>query len=148
LKTLTARRACRVTPGDAWYVLRRFNGWLPTLDTVDAIDVAEETSDVGGRFVVLIHEGLHFRGRITALDPERRMRVSVDWCRLLRAELSYEIVARPDDCVLVHTRSYRGVASRLLASVWRGREEEEQSAVLREWCWEAGTIAAKRRYSG
>ena len=147
LKTLVARRACAVSPRDAWNALRRFHGWMPTLDTVDATDLGHEITDVGARFVVLMHEGLSLQCQITGLDKERSMRVSVHWRRLLRAELSYEIVALPDGCELCHVRSYRGLVTRFLASVWRAREEEEQSAILREWCWEAGTIAALRRYA-
>jgi hypothetical protein len=147
LKTLVARRACAVSPCDAWSALRRFHWWAPTLDTVDATDVGEEITDVGGRFVLLMHEGLRLQCRITALETERSMRVSVHWRRLVRAELWYEIVALTDGCELSHARSYRGLVTRFLASVWRAREEEEQSAILREWCWEAGTIAALRRYA-
>ena len=60
---------------------------------------------------------------------------------------TFEIAPVPDGCELVHRRSYRGLVTRYLATVWRAREEEEQEALLRDWCWEAGTIAAQRRYA-
>jgi hypothetical protein len=146
LKTLGARRPCPASPRDAWHALRGFQSWGTTLDTVDATEVGEEIMEVGSRFIVLIHEGFRLECRVTALDPERSMTVSVRWRHLLRAELSYEIAALPDGCELSHARLYGGLVTRFLASIWKAREEEEQSAILREWCWEAGTIAALRRY--
>jgi hypothetical protein len=46
------------------------------------------------------------------------------------------------DCVPIAARW-----TRLLASVWVAREAEDQSGLLRDWCWVAGEYAALRRYA-
>jgi hypothetical protein len=148
LKELVARRACRVAARDAWTALLDIPRWLVALDSVDRADVGDDAvTQVGGRFTVLLHEGLELQCRIAELRPERRMTVTVRWRRLLRADFVYEIAPHQQGCELVHGRSYRGLVTQALGTVWRGREEEEQAAVLREWCWEAGSIAAVRRYA-
>jgi hypothetical protein len=150
LKTLIARLPCSATPRDAWAALAALPWWLSALDSVDAVDDVDVPGElhpgVGGSFRVRLHEGLGLRCRVVAVDPERRMELAVRW-RVLRAVFAYEIVPLEDRCELVHTRSYRGIATRAIATLWRPREEEEQSATLREWCWEAGSLAARRRYA-
>jgi Polyketide cyclase / dehydrase and lipid transport len=150
LKTLIARLPCSAVPRDAWAALAALPWWLDTLDSVDAVDVdveGEAHPGVGSSFTVRLQEGLGLRCRVVAVDPERCMELAVRW-RVLRAVFTYEIVPLEDRCELVHTRSYGGIATRAIATLWRPREEEEQSATLREWCWEAGSLAARRRYAG
>jgi hypothetical protein len=150
MKRLVGRCTCSAPPIDAWYALRGFRWSVSLRDVVaaDAAETGEEANpDVGGRPVVLVYDGLDLRCRIIELDHPRRMRLSVRWRRLLHAELTYEVGPAADGSELVHTRAYRGLATRYLASIWRAREEEELAGVLRDWCWEAGSIAAQRRYA-
>ena len=149
MKTLVGRRACDASARDAWTAIRFFD-WRVTPDYVracDARDVGTPIDHVLDRPLALVYEELLPQARITALETDRRMVVNVSWRGLLRAEFSYEIVARPSGCELVHTRSYRGPVTRLLASAWKPREEEDRSALLSEWCWVAGEYAALRRYA-
>jgi hypothetical protein len=150
VKTLVARRVCDASARDAWSALRSFN-WRVTREYVaahDAEDIGEPIDHVLDTPLALVYEGLRLQGRITALETDRHMAVNVSWRGLLRAEFSYEILAHPDGCELVHTRSYHGPVTRLLASAWKPREEEDQSALLRDWCWVAGENTALRRYAG
>jgi hypothetical protein len=150
VKALVGRTACAASPRDAWYALRGYHWWLSPREvaTFEAADIGEHPGYVAGRPVVLLlFDERHLRCRIVALDQDRRMTVSVRWRRAVNAELTLEITPAANGCELVHRRSYRGLVTRYLASVWRVREEEEQDALLRDWCWEAGTIAAQRRYA-
>jgi hypothetical protein len=150
MKSLVARSPCAASPRDAWYALRGYQWWLSAREvaTYDAADIGEDPGHIAGRPVVLLlFDESQLRCRTVALDPARRMTLSVRWRRAVNAELTLEIVPGPDGCELVHMRSYRGLVTRYLASVWRAREEEEQEALLRDWCWQAGTIAAQRRYA-
>jgi hypothetical protein len=150
MKSLVARRVCAASPSDAWYALRGFRWSVPVREAAaaDVADLGEEgCPDVGGRPLELIYGGLDVRCRIVALEHERRMSLTVRWRRILNAVLTYEIVESKDGCELVHARIYRGLVTRYLATLWRAREEEEQAAVLRDWCWEAGSIAAQRRWA-
>jgi hypothetical protein len=149
VKTLVASRVCDASARDAWRALRWFNWWVTPEYVVahDADDLGNSIDHVLDRPLSLVYEGLPVRGRITALEPDRHMAVSVSWRRFLRAEFSYEILADPKGCKLMHTRSYRGAVTRLLASVWAAREQEDQSALLHDWCWVAGENAALRRYA-
>jgi hypothetical protein len=150
LKSLIARRACSASPSDAWYALRGFD-WSVEPDDVAAADAGELAGDPGflaGRpTAMLLFDHRHLRARLVVSEFERRMTVSVDWRRVVRAYLVYEVLAAEAGCELVHARFYRGLVTRYLASVWRAREEEEQAELLRDWCWEAGTIAAQRRWA-
>jgi len=149
VKTLVASRVCDASPRDAWQALRGFRWWVAEQDTVarDAADIGEQIDWVAERPLVLVYEGLHLRGRITALDTDRRMTLNVSWRGVLRAEFSYQILTTPEGCRLVCTRSYLGWVTRALGSVWKPREQEDQAALLRDWCWVAGSNAAQRRYS-
>jgi hypothetical protein len=149
VKTLIASRACHASARDAWSALRWLD-WRVTPEYVvvrDAEDIGAPIDHVLDRPLALVYEGLPLRARITALETDRHMAVNVSWRGFLRADFSYEIRADRDGCKLVHTRSYRGPWTRLLASVWVAREEEDQSALLRDWCWVAGENAALRRYA-
>jgi hypothetical protein len=147
LRELQARRHCAEPPRDAWAALLGLAGWLPNVETVDWADAGyqQRLDELGARFDVGLHEGLMLRCRVTALEAGRTLDVAVRW-RLFRARFRYVVVPRADGCELVHERLYRGLVSRALATIWRPREAMEQAAVLREWCWEAGTKAAIRRY--
>ena len=126
MRSLVARLACAASPSDAWYALRGFRWSGPARDVaaVDAADLgAEWSTEVGGRPIEL------------------------RWRRVLSAELRYEIAAVDEGCMLVHARFYRGLVTRYLATLWRAREEEELAAVLRDWCWVAGSVAAQRRWA-
>ena len=150
MNTLVAQTSCAASPRDAWHALRGYQWWLSPREvaTYDADDIGEDPGYLAGRPVVLLlFDENHLRCRTVALDQERRMTLSVRWRRAVKAELTFEIAPLPDGCELVHRRSYRGLVTRYLATVWRAREEEEQEALLRDWCWEAGTIAAQRRYA-
>ena len=150
MRSLVARLACAASPSDAWYALRGFRWSVPARDVaaVDAADLgAEWSTEVAGRPIELIYGGIDPRSRIVALDPERHMSLSVRWRRVLSAELRYEIAAVDEGCMLVHARFYRGLVTRYLATLWRAREEEELAAVLRDWCWVAGSVAAQRRWA-
>jgi hypothetical protein len=150
MRTLVARQDCSASPADAWYALRGFRWSVPAREVAayDANEVGQEQRvGVGGRPTELIYGALELRCRIVALEHERRMSVSVRWRRVLNAVFTFEIVPAEEGCNLVHTRLYRGLVTRYLAALWRAREEEEQAAVLRDWCWEAGSIAAQRRWA-
>jgi len=139
---------CRASPQEAWAALLEVPRWLGALDTVDDVDAPGDVAvSPGAQLDVLSQERMRLVWRIGEVAPGRRVTAVVRWRRLLRIDVVYEIEPHPEGCELVHSRAYRGPVTRAMATVWRLREEEEQTALLREWCWEAGSIAALRRYA-
>jgi Polyketide cyclase / dehydrase and lipid transport len=148
---LADRRFCRAEPADAWVALLDFPAWFDVLDTVEALSVDEplEFPAPGSPFTIVTGEGLTLRCRIAALEPGRRIDVSVRGLRFLfRSDVRDEIEPAEGGCVISRRETYHGPVSRALAWIWRGRQREELGAYVREWCWEAERLAAVRRAGG
>jgi hypothetical protein len=146
--TLGEVRFCRAEPADAWDALLDFPTWIDLLDTVDDVHLDESGAfpEPGAPFTVLTGEGLTQRCRITAVEPGRRLDISVRWLRFVfRSEVRHEIEPAEGGCVVARRETYRGLTSRTLAWIWRWRQREEHGAYLKEWCWEAERRTAVRR---